>query len=325
MAKKILLYGGLYSWSVTQTIEAINEASSEEIALHINSDGGDVEYSYGIISALKGHAKKKTVYVDGKARSMAAFFLCYCDYAEGLDVSQYLLHRASYGDYVERNYMPDEMRQSLVETNKNLRAALEAKIDVVKFEQITKTTLDELFSMESRIDVTLNAQQALDVGLINKIVKITPEKRAELAANYGISAEATPSPKPEPQQQNTPNKTNTNMTIEKLKAEFPDVYAAAYNAGITAERDRVGAHLAFIEVDAKAVADGIRSGEALTMTQMAEFSMKAFNKASGAKLEAEAAPAIETPKTTTEAEAANKSIIAGVMNAARETNFLPKK
>lgn len=87
------------------------------------------------------------------------------------------------------------------------------------------------------------------------------------------------------------------MTIQELKAAHPEAYAAAVKEGVTAERDRVGSFLAFIDVDAEAAVKGIKDGGALTATATAEFSLKAINKQAGAKAESENA----APVTTEEA------------------------
>lgn len=58
----------------------------------------------------------------------------------------------------------------------------------------------------------------------------------------------------------------TTMNLEKLRAEHPDVYAAAVKTGADNERDRVVAHLELAEGsgDVTAATDAIRAGDGIT-------------------------------------------------------------
>ncbi len=77
--------------------------------------------------------------------------------------------------------------------------------------------------------------------------------------------------------------------LEQLKAEHPELFAQVLAMGVTNERDRVGAWMKFVDADAKAVADGISSGEALTQTAMADFTMKIITASKLGDLSAEGA------------------------------------
>ena len=79
------------------------------------------------------------------------------------------------------------------------------------------------------------------------------------------------------------------MDLNQFKAEHPAIYAQA----IAEERDRSGAWLTFVDVDPKAVAEGINSGLAMTQKQMVELTRKSFSKemVSGVKADSDATPA----------------------------------
>lgn len=311
MAKEILLYSYMYDFVIANIITEINAAEGQEIKLRVNTPGGDVLDSYGLVAKLKELKTEPSLMVDGKANSMGAFLCCYIKKAKGLDVSTWAFHRAAYPQWFESNptYFTPEAKEGLLKINNDLRAAMEGKIKASEWKKVTGTSLDDLFSMDGRIEVIINADQALKLGLIDEIVNITPEKRAEIQSNVfaiaaqtaGINAAPIVAEEPTATQSTKILKPNT-MTIEKLMAEHPDVYAAAVNKGVTAERDRVGSFLAFIDVDAEAAVKGIKDGGALTQTLTAEFSLKAIHKQAGVKAENDNAAVITTdPPPTPEA------------------------
>lgn len=318
MKKEILLYSFMYDFVIASLIKEIEAAKSQGVKLRINTGGGDVLDSYGLVAKLKELPTEPSLFVDGQANSMGAFLCCYFNDVEALDVSEWTFHRAAYPGYIENNtlYFTDDMRAALKKTNDDLRAAMEGKIKPADWKRVTGVSIDDLFSMDGRIDVTITADQALELGLIKKIVKITPERRAEIeknvhaiAALYSkIPAAASVDPEIKPQ-------IKIAMTIEKLKAEHPELYAAAVNDGVKQERDRVGAYMAFHDVDPEAVATGIQSGEPLTQKAMAELSRKSFSKEAlaGAKNENAGAVTTESPdKETPEAEKKTAEFVSSV-------------
>lgn len=285
---EVLLYGYIWQQSAIDFITAINLVESDELTVRINSGGGEVMYGWGMVTKFREFEGKKRVKNDGMSASMAFAFNLYTDKEniEATDVSKFLVHRASYGTWYEDNYMTESEKEQLSLVNKDLETAFRNRIDVAKFETLKNVTVKELFSMDSRIDVWLTAKEAKQIGLIGKIVTITPQKAKELNAHIGtIAAEfkkdimeiAVPSASTNDDKPNT-NQNKKTMNKEQLKAEHPAVYNEIFEAGQTAgiaqEKDRAGAWAVWSEVDPKAVAEGIKSGENISQTAMAELSMK---------------------------------------------------
>ena len=314
MAKEILLYSSIYGFTAESFLEKMEAAKDEDIVLRINTPGGDVQAGYGMIAKFAEHQGNKLIKVDGKANSMGAFFLAFADNVEALDVSEIVLHRAAYPSYYEarEDFKGSADYDSLVSMNKDLRTKLEAKIDSELFEKLTKVSLDKMFSMDSRIDVKITPSQAKRIGLISKVKKLTSEMSTEIQANtvtiaaeFGvdvkelevIKADIIPA-------QNKP-KINKKMTIEDLQASNPSVYnqifALGSEAGIAERNDTVNAWLVNIEIDAKAVTEGIKSGKNLSQTASAEFGIKMFS-ALKLKSEQEASAVVVTPGATTTGE-----------------------
>lgn len=314
MAKELLLYSSIWDFIVSDLIEKMEEAKAEDIVLRINSVGGGVEDAWGAIAKFEEHAKDKKIKIDGKAFSMAAFFAAYAEDVEALDVSTFIFHRAGFSPWFERDpeLMTEELWARVNKINAKLRTALEAKVDVEKFEEVTGVTMDELFSNEQRVNAELTAEEALEVKLINKITPITPEVSAQIESKtMKIAAEANglkyTEVKKEPESKK-PSKTTdykpTNklkykdMSIDKLKAENPDLYKDICEEAVTAEKDRVGAWMAFIDVDKEAVIKGIKEGEALSQTATAEFARKSMSVEALDKVKKDSKEDVETGKPT---------------------------
>lgn len=277
----ILLYGYVGSEVTQRFIREIDAANGEDITIRVNTQGGSPEDMWGMVAKFKEYQGSKSVKVDGRAFSAGIFFLPYADNVEALDVSQFLIHRAAYSEWFEKSeYMTAAMWENLDNINNSLKAAISSKIDVKKLEEIKNIKFKDIWSNDTRLDVFLTASEAKQIGLIDKITKITPSKRAEIKSYFsGIAAEFIPEEIiPEAViEENNQNQT-IKMTIEELKTKHPEIYLQAVNVGIEQERDRVGAWMAYADADLKAVSDGIKEGKALSATAQAEFGRKLLSK-----------------------------------------------
>lgn len=275
MAREIILYGTIWDETAVDFIKQIESATGKDITIRISCVGGDAQQTFGMVAKLKEHEGKVTIKVDGKAYSAAAYFLCYADSVTCLDVSEFVFHRAAYSIY----YEPTE--SDLVQLDKingYLRTALENKINVATFEKITGVTLDELFSNDGRVNVTLDAKQAKKVGLVNKIVKINSEINKEinsLIAMHSSKMVALVSLK-----DNKDNKEiNKNlklldMNINSIKNENLELYNEIFNLGVRQEKDRVLAFCEFFEVDSKKVIKSIEEDAKMNSVMLAYFTKK---------------------------------------------------
>ena len=265
MAKTILLYTSIYSDSSKKFVEALNEDSSG-VTVRINSPGGSVFSTWAMITNLKEYKGTVKIKVDGLAASMAAFFLPYFDNVEASSLSRFNLHRADI-------FMPTEDEKKELEAiNKDLREALEKKIDVAKFTEITGVTLDELFNIEGRKEVYLSAEEAKACGLVSKVN--TFDATAEGSEGLYSVAAILGNPQPEAKKKPEEKPNNRAMTFEEFKANHPEIFAQAVKQGETQERDRVGSWMVYVDADAKTVAEGIKEGNPLSATVQAELGRK---------------------------------------------------
>lgn len=314
MAKSILIYGTFGQYSATEFITGIDELLEEnpnaELQVPINSNGGEVDYGWGMIHKFQQFPNKKSVINHGKAYSMALYFNCYTDETSCLDVTEFLLHRAAYSEWVENDpeLFNEDRRKSLTNMNNKLRAAFEAKVDVEKFLALKVMkdkgyTLDDIFSLDNRIDIRLTAKEAKAIGLVKSIVTITPKIESQIEANFKIAAQFNEGAENKKEIKPLNNK---KMTKAELKAVHPEVYNEIYNdgvsAGVTAEKDRVEAIMVFADVDHTIVKTAIASGKDLTKAQTNELLLKAVKGTKADEIAADSTKDVTTGAAKTEAE-----------------------
>ncbi len=315
MKKEILIYTAIYSFTAKEFVEALNDATNGA-TIRINSPGGSVFGTWAMITKLKEYAQKHSVdiKVDGLAASMAAFLLPYFNNVVGSSLSKYMIHRAD--TFVDN----EDDRNMLIKINADLRAQLEKKLNVERFVEITGVTLDEIFALENRKEVYLSAEQAEQVGLISEVknIDVTASSRKGI---FSVAAVA-PEESPKAEQTKNNNSLNTNvMTLEEFKAKHPEIFAQAQKAGEVAERDRVGAWMVFVDADQKAVAEGIKGGEALSATTQAELSRKLLS-ATALKEEESESPKDVVAETEEEKAARLKAEALVAKGEKTETDFM---
>src|ERR1700739_2086809 len=186
MKKEVLAYGSIDSYSSAEFITAMEAASSDDVTVRVNTEGGSPEYGWGMIAKFAEHTGGKLIKGDGQAHSMGAFLFCYADKGsrECLDVCEFLIHRAAYADWYENSDMFDDaMKGNLERVNASLQKAFTNTVDVKLFEEIANEQIEgikvaDIFKLDSRLEIFLTAKQAKKIGLVDKVISITPEKRS---------------------------------------------------------------------------------------------------------------------------------------------------
>ena len=328
MAKEILIYGDINSDSATEFMNSMNDVIEDDIVVRVATDGGDPEYGFCMVAKFNEHPKGKKLKVDGKAYSMGTYLCLYADYVEALNVSQFLFHRAAYPDWFEKSdRFTEERKTNQNNVNASLRDAMEAKIDVPLFEKITKVTLDRLFSTEERVDVYLNAKDAKKIGLIDKVVNITPKKKAEIVALRMVAKNNLNQEDLEIEEE--VELTNKFMTLTEFKIAHPELYAKVLTEGVDQERDRVGSWLPFMTADTEMVTAAIKEGKTLSATAMSELNVKMFSAASLGAITASNPVAVSTSEveipagSAAVADAKKKADLLAFRNEGRKELGLP--
>lgn len=295
--QEVLFYGEISDFSVSSFINRMREAkdSRRDVKILANSMGGNPDSGYGMIKTIRDFPYKKRLSIHGAAYSMMAFAALYVDQVEAIEQTLFMFHRAA-ALFREDEEIP-AFRQLIVTRNEDLRRAMEEKLDIQAFERISGVTLDQLFSMDDRIDVILNAEQAMEIGMLTEIIPLSAVEADQInsrmmaaCAGHGIQTIQV-------------KNQNSMKTLAELKEKHPELYAQAIEAGkkeatpapvpapsqkedmsdneklvqagIDKERERVKGWQTFAEVDAKKVAEGIASGKEITLADMGEFTLTA--------------------------------------------------
>ncbi|MGB0881882.1 MAG: ATP-dependent Clp protease proteolytic subunit [Vicingaceae bacterium] len=313
MPKEILLYGQIGNYSAESFIESLQEIEDDSLVVRMNTTGGDVLAGYGMIAKFAEFKGDKKIKVDGQAASMGAFFLAYANDVEALDVSTFMIHRAAFPNWYEsrEGFKGSSEYNELVNINSFLRKGLESKIDIESFEKITGNSLDEVFSMESRLDIVLNAKQANKIGLINKVNSLSPDMAAKINSNIALVASDQGLKNLFVKSNANENKSNNNknkikMTVDQLKSEHYDVFKSVFEAGsesgVKAERDRSSAWLAFMDADKETVVNAIKGGKEFTTSDMADMNVKLVSALKKDEIEAGSPDDVATGDVTHDTE-----------------------
>lgn len=305
---EVLLYGNINSYSAKQFVTELGELSGKNKTVRINGDGGEVRYGLGCLTKMS-QFPDITVINDGEANSMCAYMFCYpAALKKCADYSTFGFHRAAYPKWYEEdsNLFDDAAKAELAKINDTLRKAMEGTVDALKWMQETGCSLDELFSMNGRKEVIIDAEKAKRLGIVNEVFQVTPQKRSEInALKETIEAKFTTKMPIEAENQN--KKTMAKLTLAEFKAENQELY----NEIVSAERERCEAWAVFADVDHKAVAEGIGSGKPISAKAQGEFIRKQVSADMASKVEEENTPDLkieakkeDTKKTEAEKQAA---------------------
>lgn len=320
---------------VMEAIKAMAEASAEGlgIEMRINTDGGDPQDSAGLMAKFQAYEGEKTVTVDGRAYSTGFFMCLYANKVEALDVSNFMIHRAGHSEWFEASdAFTDQRKNNLNSINSNLERAFRNRCDVKLFEQMKGVKVKDLFDLEKpRQDIFLTAIEAKKIGLVDKIIKITPQKKANVNASmeaisaHYIGGQTYDIDDNEPTTAHDQNdKIKSIMKRDELMASHPALFAMIIaegkTQGVKEENDRVGAWLVNIDVDPAAVKAGINSGENLTQTAIAEFGVKRQTVTAQATLEAESPDGLDKDGNKIIVEAEEKTPLA-ILSAQIDTKM----
>ncbi|MCK5633413.1 hypothetical protein KAH94_06665, partial [bacterium] len=153
--------------------------------------------------------------------------------------------------------------------------------------EVTGISIKDIFESEKRRDVWITAKEAKKIGLVHKVTRLEPSEIKAFEQNLvafskfdGEEIIEKPQGSGEKEKEtiiDIKNEKKKIMTRDELKASHPELFEEIYQSGVKAESDRIGAYLAFSEIDMEAVKKGISSKEVITQTFMAEMTLKAIS------------------------------------------------
>ncbi len=253
-------------------IAALAEADAnpevEQIVMRFDSGGGAVNGMFDAIAAMQT-TKKPIKAIVGTMAASAAYGLA--SQADEMVAHNRASAVGSIGVVVDA--FVSESRVSITSSNapdkrpdvttEKGKATVVAQLDAIAdlldeaVAEGRKTTVKKVNADFGQGGILL-ADEALKRGMIDSISTNKP---------------ATAKTGGKPQEQRS-------MDLQTLKAQHPDVYAAAAQEGRTEERDRVGAHLTMGEAsgDMKTAIGAVQDGSAMTATLQAKYMAAGMNR-----------------------------------------------
>lgn len=209
-----------------------NLGEVENINLHINSPGGSVFAAVAIANTLKNHKAKVTAYIDGLAASAATIITSACDVVKMPKNALFMIHNPltwAYGNKQElekTGILLDKVKDSILETY------------LAKAKDKTKEELSALMDEEK----WFNAEEAKEYGFIDEIVGEIekPQNVNNLLIVNSLAFDISkfknfPNSRPAV----SPKNIKDEMTVEKFKNSYPEIYQEILNQGIISERKRI--------------------------------------------------------------------------------------
>ena len=307
MPKEILIYSSLHRFTAEIVVRELNRIpENEDFKVRLNTPGGETTAGFSILSKMSELTGEKTAIIDGEALSMGAFMLPFFDKVIANNTSEITFHKASYPSW----HTPTEAEAKKL---KSMNALFESQLrSKVGTKPGGAEFLNKLFEPDIINDVMLTPAEAKKIGIVDevRILKPTAYSGMQIVAMFDgpeVNKEANTI---HPNLDDNNNLNNNNMTLAELQSKHPALYAEIFKAGEKAgaevEKDRAGAWLAFVKADPEAVVKGIKEGEPLSQTAMAEFSVKMLSATKVKEHKDDNAPetdAEKAEKATAKAEA----------------------
>jgi len=187
-AGKVYIYDVIdrdWGASAKALIDALAPLAGQDVALHINSPGGDVFEARAMVAAVRAHSGKVTTYIDGLAASAATYLALAGDQVHISDGSLFMVHNSwtlSWGN-------KHELRTT---------ADLLDKIDgTIAGDYARKTNASaEQIAAWMDAETWFTAAEAQAAGFVDQIDGAADDgKAADKAARWNLSAYAN-APKP---------------------------------------------------------------------------------------------------------------------------------
>lgn len=275
-----MLFGGgntTYPEIIAALAEAERDDNVEDITLAIDSPGGHFDGLFDTLAAIQSTSKPVKAIISNLGAS-AAYAIA--SQADEIIASNRAARIGSVG--VVATFYNDENEISITSTNapkkrpditteegkamvrEELDAMHEIFVDAIA--EGRSATVEKV-NAEFGQGATLLAGEALKRGMIDAIAEPTLKavkstKSTTTARSGGNNPETGP------------------MDLKTLKAQHPDVYAAAVQEGADQERDRVTAHLIMGEKSGamETASKAIKDGEPMTATLQATYLTAGMNR-----------------------------------------------
>ncbi len=273
-----MLFGGgnvTYGEIISALAEADANPSIKRAELRVDSPGGHVDGLFEAVAAIQAFSKPLKGVVENTAASAAYALVSQADEVVALNKAA----RVGSVGIVATMYVDDnEVQVTSTEAPKKRPDVRTDEGKAVVREELD--ALHELFvdAIATGRDTTVDKVNA-DFGQGSTLLAKDALKRGMIDAIQGGNLRVV-----ESTQTNTTasggNKPETVMDLNTLKAQHPDVYAAALQEGVNSERDRVSAHLTMgaASGDMETALKAVKEGSEMTATLQATYLAAGMNR-----------------------------------------------
>jgi ATP-dependent Clp endopeptidase proteolytic subunit ClpP len=187
-------------------IKDFSAITAKEIALRLNSPGGQVFDGVAIYNAIRRHPANVTVYVDGLAASIASVIAMAGDKVVAMPHSQFMVHDAS-GLVMGNASDMREFADFLDKSSNNIAAVYAEK---------TGGTVEDWRDV-MRAETWFSDQEAVDAGLADEIFGSSGAPPANQVKNEAVSLD--PESDPEPEEPATPEPIDYSNLFSRIARE----------------------------------------------------------------------------------------------------------
>lgn len=272
-----MLFGGgntTYADIQASLAAAANDASVKDVVLAIDSPGGTVDGLFETLDAVRAFREdsgKKLSVRASRAASAAYAIAAMAGPIEAVSPS------AEFGSIgVAYDFYKSASIGSITNTDSPHKRP---DLNTEAGQAVVRAHLDEIHSLFVASIASGRGVSVEDVsndfGQGSVFVAAEAKRRGMIDRAPGAVLRAVPGARAE-----DPNRGQTTMDLMTLKAQHPEVYAAAVQAGVTQERERACAHLRLGEASgAMGIAvTAIREGSDLGISLQAEYMAAGLNK-----------------------------------------------
>lgn len=280
---------GIVGWDIyTSSINRqLKEADGKDITVFLDSVGGSVFEGIKIYNLFKNYSGKTTVVMSGICASMGSYIPMAFDEILIEENAVLMIHNPwnySCGDYRDmqksseilkglRNLLSQGYAKKTSEDEKAIKLAMDEESWYFGSQIIEKGYADGIYKGECKIDEETKKKEEEDSTDYESRIKATVKFKLEDAKSKVKELDDENEIKSilnitelkninNVVLQNT--KTEVVMNVDKLKAEYPELYASVLEMGVRSEKERVEAHMTMADVAKDLVLENIKSGASFT-------------------------------------------------------------
>lgn len=270
----IYLYENINEYAAQSLNRQLKYAEGSDVNIRITTRGGYTPAGVAVLTGIENHDGRVKMSVDGDTSSFGAFMLLFADEVEMSDMAELMFHKVAFPNWYDPS---DSEKENLVRENKRFKKKMEQRFGDAGTELIA-----DIFKEGERKNVYLTAAKAKKLGLVNKILTLTPKQKQAFEGEYHKQMLAEDKPKEDKVNINI-NSNTMEITQEDLdkriqaakEAGKAEGELAGIELGKQAELGRVESWQAFDTVDPVAVKTGIESGKAMSDSERNKFLLKA--------------------------------------------------